>query len=384
VKKGFHGLPMFVWILLGLLGIASALLSLGQRDDKTNPAANSYGPSGTSAFAELLKRNGYDVRVDRRPRPRLAPDEVAVAFEVSGVSPFTSGDNEEEFEKTLLDQVRAGRRAVLLTLPADFQSESKGLLPSPPVAVLVRGRPKDLKVKVPAVLPAATHGLDEDADVPQVGLWDTPDENLARAYQVGKGRLVHARSGSFVTNRFLDQADDARAAMELVGLLARPGERIVFTEAAFGNVDSPSLVEVIGAWANAAWQQLLFLGVVVVYTLGKRFGIPEETRIQQRGARELLDALTDTLFRGRQTRVAMAAALDRANTELRSALRLPRDATRPERDRHLPPPLAGALARLQAATEMEGSTPAPQALELIVKVRTLTDEFLGVGRRRAR
>ncbi|AIE88126.1 DUF4350 domain-containing protein [Fimbriimonas ginsengisoli] len=380
--KRLRSLPSFVWVLLGLLAISSSILSLGQRDDTAKPSADSYSPSGTAALAELLKRNGYDVRIDRHPRPRLASNDVAVTFSMTYQGP-TIGETDTTFRHEVFKQIRAGGRAVVFSIPANFRSESQALLASTPQKVTIRGRPGSLSMLVSSNLSDEFDDWAASNKVPNIGLWDTSEGPLVRAYQIGKGRVLYAKSGSFVTNRFLDRGDDARAALALIGTIARPGDHLVFAQASFGDVDNPGLMESIGAWAYAGWQQILFLGVVVVYTLGKRFGIPEETRPPQRGARDLLEALTYTYHRGKQTKAAMAAALERTNNEISSALRLPRDAVRADRDRHLPESLAVALTRLQAASEMEARTPPERALELIVKARKETDLFLGARRGRA-
>jgi hypothetical protein len=198
-----------------------------------------------------------------------------------------------------------------------------------------------------------------------------------RAFQVGKGRILVANDGDFVTNRFIDRADDARAALAMVAMVAPPGAHLIFTEAAFGHVVPPSLMETIGPWAYAGWQQLLFLGVVVVYTLGKRFGIPDEVRPPQRGSRELLDAISDTYMRGRHTQAAMQSALDRTEVQLRSALRVPRGASFTDLARRLPDDLAEALRALRSACQPEVETRPDEALQLILAVRTRADAYIG-------
>src|SRR4051812_13048895 len=116
MKSRYAGLPTFVWMLLGLLAISAALLSLGQRDDHTHPATDSFGPSGASAFAELLRQNGYRVRIDQRPRPKIERNELAVAFDVVDRASLSS-KKDESFQPALTRQLREGGKAILLTVP---------------------------------------------------------------------------------------------------------------------------------------------------------------------------------------------------------------------------------------------------------------------------
>lgn len=378
--KSYRGFPIFVWILLGLLAISAGIVSLGQRDVRAFPSAESTSPSGTAAFAEVLRRQGYRVDVDMRPRPALAPGDVAVAFV------FRDGNPNErtDFLKGVHSAMEAGATVVTLPLSQEFDRNSAKSLKAEPWEVKPRGSTESLKIfgtsEVRNPEPGERDLEDDTLGAPSVGLWDDGSQQFLRASQIGRGRLLSLEDGLFATNRFIDRADDAKAALRLIQLVAPARGRVVFTESAFGNTYSPSLVETIGAWANAGWQQTLFLGLVVVYTLGKRFGIPDESRPPQRGARELLEALADTYLRGRQTKAAMTTTLARADTQIRTALRMARDADRGERDRQIPPELRDALARLQAAIEDERRTLPSDALDLVRAVRTRTDEFVGSRR----
>jgi len=378
LKGTYKGLPVFVWILFGLLALSGAVISLGQRETTTRPAADSFAPSGTSAFVSLLEKRGYKVRIDRWQNPRLSAGDLAIAFKAESPGIHISTENESrEFFDSLKKSIENGTDVILLPLRSDFEKVSREILTGKPVVSTERGSGAKFEIAMPANSEAADDSdplAFEDGD--SVGLWDTEAGWTLRAGQFGKGRLLQFSDGSFATNRFIDHADDARAALSAVSLLAKPGSTIVFTEAAYGNVETPSLLELIGPWALAGWQQLLFLGLIVVATLGTRFGIPDETRPPQRGARELLDAVADTYLRGRQTKAAMDAALYRTDNELRTELRLPRDATLRDRDSQLPPSLQKALYSLHAASEAD-EKPAPEtALRLISAVRRETEAFL--------
>lgn len=381
-----RALPRFVWVLLGLLAISAGILTIGQRDTEADPTATSFSPSGTSALAAVFKKAGYSVRVDTRSHPKLAANEVAIAFHVDGIPAYQATGRSEALQ-TFTDEIRKGGRAVLARIPYDFLRNSQGLLAGKPL--FVQTNPGEKSLSVYGV--DAMQGFDSaipnlGSDDATVGLWEaqtSPDfkegysgNPIVRAVQLGKGQILEVTNASFMTNRFLDKAQDADAAVRLVSMLAPAGSTIVFTESTIGNIEDPGLLESIGGWALAAWRQLLVLGLVIAYTLGKRFGLPDETRPIQRGARELLDGLTDTYFRGRHVKAAMGAALDRTNQELRTALRLPRDATRAERDELLPANLKIALSNLQAAYESDNKIGSDEVLKLVAAARTEANEFL--------
>ena len=157
----------------------------------------------------------------------------------------------------------------------------------------------------------------------------------------------------------------------------------MFTEASFGHIYDRGLLESIGPWANAAWQQLLILGIVIAFTLGKRFGLPEETKRTQRGSRELLDAIADTYQRAGTTQTALLNAYRDADSDLRTVLKLSKDSPRTDLDKHLPESLQKALARLEVGSEMTNMTQ-EQGLSLIKNAHREIDAFLGPKRPRAR
>jgi hypothetical protein len=367
-------MPAIVWALVGLLGLASILLSLGQRELFARPAADSFAPSGASALAELLKRD-HSVTIDRRPRPQLNPSDVAVAFTSVEPNP-TSKDDFGTIEESLREHAERGGRLLLLNIPSQFQDASRTLLREEPVEVTDEGRNRRFRVHANLNL-AGGAGVDvlQHGD-PSVSLWSTDGGDFLRAARVGKGTVVIVTDATAFTNRFLDRADDAAAAVATVALVAPKGSRLVFTEAAFGNVHQPGLMETLGAWAVAGWYQLLFFGLVVVYTLGRRFGFPEVERTPQRGTRELLDALADTYYRGRHSRIALRTALSAVDAEVRSALRMPRDEELSARDERLSPELRRALAEAYGALTVDKLHPS-DTLGVVQRLHQAKQDFLG-------
>jgi hypothetical protein len=373
--KRIAGFSPFVWAALGLLVLSACLIALGRRESEAFPATDSFYPSGTAALHDLIARQGFQVAVDRRPNPRLGKNDVAIAFVFEQT---TWSLTEEETQsvppanRNLRKFIEGGGRALVLPIEKGFHDVSRQMLEA---SVEVRNTRGNLKRKVTpgtGSIIADFLPLDESKAVP---VW-VAQEPFLSAYRVGKGTAVVASDGLFATNRFVDKLDNAEVLLSALRAVAEPGSRIVFTEATFGYVRSPGFFESVGKWAEAAWFQCLFLFGVIVYTLGRRFGLPDETRPRQRGTRELLDAVSDTYLRARASQAAMGSALQRADMDLRTVLKLPRDASRGERDRLLPESLSRALARLEAATHEKKVHP-KDALELIQNVQQELDDFLG-------
>jgi hypothetical protein len=388
------GLPRIAWVGLAILAVAAILLSLGQRETVSFPAADSFAPSGSAALADLLEQQGYKVAIDRSLRPKLAKGDLVLAFEIPKPSGFMSEVQKEvdaetltstsEFEKPphreLLAHLRSGGRAILLPLASDYLAASRAALAQPiDVAPITGGNTLQVSLGTArAATAAATSELEDTHTVTR--LWtDSEGDGMVLGVRVGDGTAFLLWNGIVGTNRFIDRADNATLLLNLVSVLAPKGSRIVFTEATFGNIQEKGLLEAIGGWADAAWQQILLLGLVIVYTLGKRLGLPEETKGKQRGSRELVDAIAGTMNRAHATGPAMRATLDRADTELRMALKLPRETERARRDELLPMDLTRALADLEAASQ-DADTSSAEAARRVQRLDRELDAFLGTRR----
>jgi hypothetical protein len=83
--------------------------------------------------------------------------------------------------------------------------------------------------------------------------------------------------------------------------------------------------------------------LVVIFTLGIRFGLPAIERRNQMGQREMIDAISDVYNRSRSTSVALDVAYQNADYRIRRGLKLPAHLSLEERDRLLPPELARLL-----------------------------------------
>jgi hypothetical protein len=383
------GMPRSAWVALGILALGGGLFSLGQRETRAFPSAESVAPSGTAAFSRLLEQQGYSVVADRRRQPRLRPDDLAVAFVIVD-TPFTllgegtdtPNDPLSPTFQHLHEHLSQGGRVLLLPVSYDFPAASRAAFDRGSVSVdSATGDEFQVVASTLIASEEATVRLAPDAS--SVPLFTSGEDAFVTGSLHENGVAVILSDGIIATNRFLDREDNAQVLESVVRALSSPDGRVVIAEASFGNVQEPGLLASIGRWAQAGWNQLLLLVALIVFTLGKRFGVAETERGRQRGARELLDALADTLLRAKADRLSMQLALTRADSEIRSFLKLARDAPNERRDEMLPRDLQMALALLQAALE-DRDTQSRDAVRKVRRVEEEMDAFFGTRDRRRR
>lgn len=375
------------FVLLGVLALSVMVILLGGRESQSMPSADSYNPSGTAAMAELLRREGFEVVVDKYKRPRLQENDTAIVFvippqEWSYVDEDAEADQggapvETDRERTFAHvskHVESGGTAVVLPVPREFQESSLTAVNTSVAASRV-GREGQVSVTMPA-------GAKVDSDlfpVPKASypLWRPIDNQdpIVSLEKNGDGVAASFRSGLLATNRFLARQDNATVLVDSIRTVSPQGGRIVFVEAAIGNIYEPGLMEILGPWAEAAWFQFLFLAAVILYTLSKPFGLFQEPRRKELGSRELLDAITFTLSRAHMTGFVLSAAKEEAKrAKLKQRLGTVSDGARDEIDE--------TMAYLTAAKELDA--PEDKTLDLMKKVDALVMPRRRVPRRSKR
>jgi hypothetical protein len=369
-------LPIAVWVLVGILAIAAASLSLGQSESTATPSASSYGPSGSLAFADLLRVQGHNVEVTTDANPTVSPNDVLVAFDVFSerVGPF-----EKQLKHLLQQHIIGGGRVVVLQLRQNFQAATKVAETRVQDAQdYAMGQPlkvnsdNEVKAYDGSLLGQILDSLHNRVVV------NKPDGPFAERYTMGTGSVLIVRDGIDATNRFLDKNDNAAVLLRALATEVKPHSHIVFLDAAAGNGTTSGVLETLGRWALAGWRQAILLFVVIAYSLGKSFGYPDEERKQQRGSRDLVDAVAYTYQRARASSVALRALLTDADLAIRRKLKLSREAPESEIRTLIPEPLAKALADVAVATQER--VPNAYALEVSAKLDRELKEFLGEKR----
>ena len=352
------GLWAMAWVLLGLLILSSGLLVLGSRESTSQPSATSYGPSGTRVLAELLRETGYKVEISRLAKPKLRNGDLAIGFIVKqrqfnfGGPPDSPKDTPTK--KAIRSHVESGGRALIFQVPSDFVSASK-LANSSTHEISVPSSIHERNLSVSrgdTDSYESTELVSSETDGYTVGFAEG-DQPWFRIFGKGKGILGVVYDATGATNRFIDRSANADSFDRIVRFLAQQGGRIVFIEALHSAPVDPGLIASIGSWASAAWWQVILLFMLICYTLGKRFGLPEVVRGRQRGGRELVDAYGDVLSRSNKPQIPLKKIVREVDREVRRRFSISADLSPVRRNEILPQGLAEALSRSELASETD-------------------------------
>lgn len=314
-----------VGALIVLMLAGSTLLVFGQEGPDAYPSALNTKPSGLAAFYNLLRADGYDVVIDRDERPKLEGAGLVVEVRQEAPKIDWSGivqgleDEEPTITKSLRTFSEGGGKILSLMMPADFSEASRAATRK---EVTLKGR----KFAVSSLPDAGESFLTTEA---------------------GKPPVVVAEVGLGVTNRFLGKEDNAAFYLSLFRGLAKPGSKVVFAEASFGNVQNRTLVDEFGSWAGIAiWQALLALGVGL-FAIGRRFGLPVPDRFNERGTSELVASMGSALHRSKRYDQALMILLDDAYDRMRRSLNAPLGTDAAELTKQAPAPLAESIVRIR-------------------------------------
>lgn len=320
-------MPVGIWVLLGILGLAATMLTLAQSNAATRPSAGSTAPSGLRIFATLARSAGYDVDSTRDPLPRFEPRDVPVVVLVESssvadwIAELEQSPEEKAFEEHVLKFVREGGTAVIGKLSGNFRKASIDARKL--TRVLNPDQTVSAEVSALTILPAISHWIGDDALLTPVWRTESGAPVLDIA-SLGRGRLIVVYDFLPATNRFITEADHAPLIMGALAKLVPSDSRLRFLEAAWGNAQEPGILDRLGPGYAAGWGQVLVCLIVIVYSLGRGFGLPPQTRPRQRGQRDLVEATAGFYRRANATDVALTAALADARHKILNELKLAR------------------------------------------------------------
>ncbi len=359
--------------LMGLLAISALLITFARKTGSTEPSIGSFGPSGLSLFSQLLREAGYEVSATRDPTPFLDPKRdvpVAVTFNEQSFELWDQSEKQDPIGEQLRKFAEKGGLIIDGRMKRDFGSTTRS---SRPIDVRAGYSEATAKVHFDPSMILGPEWVHSEPETTQ--LWLTPGQTIVSLSSIGAGKGLFFLDFSTATNRFIDQADNAPVLLASIQASVPKGSRLVFLEAAWGNASEPGLFEAIGEWAAAGWSQALILGLVIVYTLGRPFGLPEAKRPGQRGQRELVDAYSSLLRRAEATDIAMQAVLTDADRRLRKAMKMDSGLDIEERNKRLPPELVDLLAQVERACQMQ--VPTDVATSLGNRLDAAVSEFAG-------
>ena len=377
--KKFGGFAIWVWALVGLLGLSAAVLVAGKNETEAHPSVESYLPSGTRAFRDLLAESGYQVVVEREVKPKIRQGEIALVYTHLPPPAPTFGDEfsvPEEPEEPPIPPVEAalskhlfyGGTVVELPYERDFIGDTR----ENQTPIQVR-RPNSNRVYNGnfRTLPSTKSDMSGTNWVP---IFANETHAATQVQLEGKGKRLLIGNGIASMNRFLGKEDNAEILMESISAVAPAGSTIRIIESELNPV-SRGFFATIGNWALAAWYQCLVLAVVVAVTLGKRLGLPVKEQVRQRGTRELLDGIADTLARKKRANIALEYALSRNARRLRNHLRLPASVELPDLLRPLPDLLRSAFVQCEVLSKSDEVGEA-EALKAIKRMESELKHFL--------
>lgn len=377
-------LTAITWTLVTFLFGASILLFWSQSDRTSNPSALSTGPSGTRAFADLLRDDGFAVQVDRSPEPELEGEPVVIAYDLQGgdIDFNDSGATVSSVQTHLLSFAKKGGTVLYLGLPSDFDEETRSAAGPQPVSNRFDASAGSFRISAGQLSDFTASSL-AGSEAESVEVWRFPDDQpFVTIANAGKGVVVAVQDGVGTTNRFLTSGDNAKFFLELVRNLAPAGSRIVFADAALSGGEKPGVFAAIGPWANIARNQavlLFFLGILI---LGMRFGLPDIAPVRERGTRELVDAMGDTMLRAKQAKLSLKILSSEADLQIRRKLKLPANALSRERDELIPPTLASSLFSADELCRQKARLDPAQALGAALRLEKELGEWKATNRGR--
>lgn len=380
------GLILLISVVAALL-LYSLRLAQEARDPRYAALPLSYSQHrlGAKGLARLLERNGYTVRSHKRTFRRLPEDaDMLVVFppplEISplgGAGGWTEEDAEaldewlQQGGRLLLfsgdDRLpeslkeNANRRLPLVQLPTERFLDARPALPAPWNKGISRVRLGDQRVSL---------SPRSERWVPLLHAGGAIEGAL---WYYGDGIVFECTDWLWLTNEHLRDADNGAFILAVVRKLLPEGGVVYFDDAGQGDLELER--EARGFWDIAPWgvriafAHLLLLTVLVMYSLGKRFGLPRPAPARAPALGEYVDALASVYERAQAAQPALETVLEDVRRRLCRRLGLPAGATLLQLIQALPPesPLRDALAEAHRALQAPSLT-ADEAIRILKRL----------------
>lgn len=323
-----------IWVFC-LVALSIVILQSGNYSYVQDNSAINYGPSGTSAFLELVKRSGYKVTFESVRNPSPARSIIVPV----------SKSHQEAFGR-FLNQLKSKTTVIAFTVPEEDDRPSAPQTVTNAITQMSVGQMEPLRLKAEEWQKAQL----EDAETVDLLTYSSGETAIAQVLSKGNIRLIQVLDAACITNLNLAKVDNANISMGLVAMAAKKGEPVQFLGSFCSHDIDDSLMGKLGGPFQAAWTQMTLLVLVIFITLSVRFGLAPESRARQRGGRELIDGLAWMTRRKKNARWALRAVFDRVLTELERRHRVGREQIIQRPDLFLTPEGAVILKDVEAAT----------------------------------
>jgi hypothetical protein len=295
---------------------------------------SNFSESGTAAFAELLRKQGYSVLIPGKDKLPKTYFQIVTVNEPSRA----------EF-KAYLESLPVDKKSRIIAL--EFPDEKPKSSPTLVQSYVNQSELGSIKPFENSNVVYREKLIKKVDPYPMVSIQGT-GQSVIEISQSPSLSLVQVSCAFWVTNEFIDQANNASVIMGTVRAFAPKGSTIVFSS---GFDEAIGVTEKMGPFFVGALNQMKVLLLVIVITLSYRFGLAPETRATQRGGKELVDALANLTFRKGQNQWALRAMLDRVLSELEKRHRVPRADIAKSPARFLPEEQANIILRAKSAIE---------------------------------
>ena len=277
-------------VLIVFTTLIALNLSSDALETRSNPLISEKAKGGLFVLAEFLRANGYRVTSDFTPSPQLKPGKLYIeAFKVE--TEFNSERNQEAAQKNHKEKAtKPGTTKLILVTPSNFADITRGN----------KFRPTRMTgLKSTDTFEVSLADI-EEFFTPQLVTSD--DENLltrgiagqeipVAAVRVNGGVQCAYLAGTSLLNQQIGANDHAKAILYVVEKLAGKDKEIVFLENKLLGETGAGLIASIGPWATTALYQIVFLVLVVLYSLNKVFGLAIKSAPYQRGTADALFAI---------------------------------------------------------------------------------------------
>ncbi len=309
-----------VWIMTAILIISTMFMMLLRTEKTFFPSVTNVRPSGYAAFFELLNREGYEVYLERGPKPDFSKADLVIA-PTYPADPVDRDEFDEFSEEMLLEEEPKPNVLDLYWRDGGtvFEIEvDEGIRKGRDTKAMSAIDPnRELAITTDQMY------LGESQIVPEAlfyAAWIVNGNPFVGLAMDERGRLVLMSDGMAFANENLDQQKNAEFALDIVRTFAPKGATIAFYEAGIGNAIEPSAANTLGNWAVVARWQAVLLFVTLIFALGRRFGPPIKEIREVRSSREFFDAVADVLRRRGDTGVALHNVIQECDERLAKAM----------------------------------------------------------------